>query len=154
MCYALLLSLDTRFRMKYLQNIFTDELAIASDIYKHFLESNLSSSKLFQFPLLGRLPEYFAQNVAWSCRSFIWRPQSSGTAEWLAMPKRQVASLFAWALFISAVVPVFPMAAAAGCGSLWSFWDDRALCLLGGTQVTLSCFQWSQTASGSLASAK
>lgn len=50
--------------MKYLQNIFTDELAIASDIYKHFLESNLSSSKLFQFPLLGRLPEYFAQNVA------------------------------------------------------------------------------------------
>lgn len=38
------------------------------------------------------------------------------------MPERQVASLFALALFVSAVVLVFLMALLAGCGSLnWFF---------------------------------
>lgn len=55
-----------------------------------------------------------------------------GSAERAKMQKRQVASLSVCALFIAAIILVFPMATLAGSGSLnWSFWEERALCLLG-----------------------
>lgn len=52
-----------------------------------------------------------------------------------------MASLSAWALFISSLVLVFPMATFAGSDSLswWFFGGDKSLCLLrrGGVQVML-----------------
>lgn len=124
---------------------FRATLSVAIKIRAHQKARATFAPVILLQPLIQRLPQmefcppskrfpishYFVWVFCLKPRSLIRGPESSGTAE----ERRQVASLFARALFISAICPGPPppthVAPLAGCPSLnRSFWDEKSLCLL------------------------